>query len=99
MHVARDVAAPLLLNIAVVVEVELAVDDGERRRLDGGLVAARRSKRAEAAILRRVFGRIGDERITVGGRAEVERRALVVGGERRRALHGLSLREVGDGIV
>src|SRR5262245_9037801 len=67
---AGDVRAPLPLDIAVVVQVQLAVDDGERGRISARLVAAGRAERTEAAVLRCVLLGIGRKSIAIGPRHE-----------------------------
>src|SRR5688572_16227867 len=95
----RDVLGPLRAHGRVVIEIELAIDDAPRVGLGLDGIAFARAERAVAAILRRVFRRLGLERIAVDGAGEMPLGALPIEAELRVALHRLFLGEIGDGVV
>src|SRR5688500_548205 len=97
-HEAGDVPGPLLPDVFVVVEVELAVDDREGGGVDRRLVAARHAEGAEAVIDGRIFRGIRREGVAVGRRREVEHRSFVLGPMLGRALDRLLGGEVRHGV-
>jgi hypothetical protein len=94
-----ELRGPLLLQVLVVVEVQLAVDDLPGFGIRAVRVVPRDRPGAVAAELRRVLLRRRLERVPVRGRREAPFRASPLGLELRPALRGLAAREVGDGVV
>jgi hypothetical protein len=77
LNVSGNIFQPLCLNLCVVVQVQLAVDDGKQLALDLGFGAFGDTVGTEPVVLRRILLRIRGKRIAVFGARKVERRAFV----------------------
>ena len=99
MDVGRDVRVPLGLNEAVVVEIELAVDDAPHFGIAGRGVVLRHRPGAVPAVLWHIGRWVFPEQLLVFRAREMPGRALVDGGERGLARHRLSLLEIGNNVV
>ena len=91
--------APFGLDGLAEVQIELAIDDGERLGVDHWLVAARQAEGAIAAILRQIAGWFGDEGVAVGFNAEAIGRAVVFGSHVRAPRRGAAGGEIGHHIM
>src|SRR5277367_3432684 len=97
--VARDVLEPLLLDILVVVQIELAIDNLPSVRINWNSVTLAHPERAITAVLRSVVLGILLESITVGRRSKQPLRPVPGVLKLGRALHGLGLLEISNGVV
>src|SRR3954466_14730110 len=93
------VGAPLLQDLRVEVQVQLAVHDLERAGIDVELVAHRDPERAVAAVLRRELGGVRGEGVAVRGGGKEVSPAAVLCGELLIAGDRFSFGEVGDRVV
>src|SRR6201998_676138 len=99
VDVARDILEPLLLDILVVVQIELAVDDLPRFWINRNGVPLADSVRAITAVLGRVLRRLFRESVAMSRGGELPLRPVPNELKFRRAFHGFGLIEIGDGIV
>src|SRR5216684_1955441 len=89
VDVARDILEPLLLDIPVVVQIELAVDDLPSFRINRYSVTLAHSERAIAAVLWCVPRRIFRETVAMSRRGKKPLRPVPSVLKFRRAFHGL----------
>src|SRR5260370_11998755 len=89
VDVARDILEPLLLDIPVVVQIELAVDDLPSFRINRYSVTLAHSERAIAAVLWCVPRRIFRETVPMSRRGKKPLRPAPSVLKFRRALHCL----------
>src|SRR3989442_15950339 len=85
------ILSPFLLNTLAVVEIELAIDDLPRFRIDACCMAFADGVRAVSAVLGRVLFRIGGEQITILRAGEQPGSAHPLPRELKRPLRGRAL--------
>src|SRR5260370_7316598 len=91
LDVSRDVLEPLLLDILVVVQIELAVDDLPSFRINRYGVTLAHSERAITPVLGRVPRRLFRERVAMSRRGEKPLRPVPRVRKIRRAFHSFRL--------
>src|SRR5712664_1711272 len=99
VDVARDVLEPLLLDILVVIQIELAVDDLPSFRIHRYSVTLAHAERAITAVLRCVPRGIFRESVAMSRRCKQPLRPVPGVHIFRRAFHSLGLLEISNRIV
>src|SRR5260370_36745439 len=96
LDVSRDVLEPLLLDILVVVQIELAVDDLPSFRINRYGVTLAHSERAITPVLGRVPRRLFRESVAMSRRGKKPLRPVPTVRQLRRSFHNLRLLEISN---
>src|SRR5258708_22681459 len=99
VDVSRDVLEPLLLDILVVVQIELAVDDLPSFRINRYGVTLAHSERAITAVLGRVPRRLFGESVAMSRGSKKPLRPVPAGLIFRRAFHGFRVLRISNRVL